>query len=293
MPYSLISAAILGFDLVRLPAGRRVADVLLAGLAADAVALGRLAAELPSRDADDCRFRARARELAVAAPRVFDPFDEGRADRGERLAAHLERGTIGNAANVERLIRAELLIPEDQQSADDREVVARAADVLTDAAIGYWAEDVLPAPVRRRLTAPFEAAVPESDVGHAAQLGPADRPLRDLLEELRHLDQPGRARWRAAADAGSGRHGVWATAMHQACWAAHLSGRTRAVAAAHLQAVQAFLDGGLGRRDGAHGVWNAVAGCVQSLATADLLDDESFTVLQGPWSRAWGDRRAA
>ena len=30
MPYSLVSAATLGFDLVRLPAGRAVADVLLA-----------------------------------------------------------------------------------------------------------------------------------------------------------------------------------------------------------------------------------------------------------------------
>ena len=32
MPYTLVSAATLGFDLVRLPAGRAVAGVLLAGL---------------------------------------------------------------------------------------------------------------------------------------------------------------------------------------------------------------------------------------------------------------------
>ncbi|MCW2903514.1 MAG: uncharacterized protein JWO67_5779, partial [Streptosporangiaceae bacterium] len=32
MPYSLVSAATLGFDLVRLPAGREVAEVLLTGL---------------------------------------------------------------------------------------------------------------------------------------------------------------------------------------------------------------------------------------------------------------------
>ena len=32
MPYSLVSAATLGFDLVRLPAGREVAGVLLAGM---------------------------------------------------------------------------------------------------------------------------------------------------------------------------------------------------------------------------------------------------------------------
>lgn len=295
MPYSLISVATLGFDLVRLPAGRRVADVLLTGWAADADVLGRLAAEAPSRDAGTRRFRARTRELAAAVPRVFDPFEQGRADRGDRqalLVAQLQRGTIGNAANVERLIRTELLVPGAGQPVGDREVLADAADVLADAAVGYWAQDVLPAAARRRLTAAFEAAVPSGDAGRAVDLGPAGQQLRDLFERLRHLDEAGRADWRAAAGAGSGKHGAWAAAMHDACWAAYLSGRTRAVAAAQLQAVQAFLDGGLGPRDGAHGVWNAVAGCVQSLATADLLDSDSFMVLQAPF-RTGVDRRAA
>ena len=34
MPYSLVSAATLGFDLVRLPSGHETAEVLLAGLGA-------------------------------------------------------------------------------------------------------------------------------------------------------------------------------------------------------------------------------------------------------------------
>lgn len=294
MPYSLVSVATLGFDLVRLPAGRRVADVLLTGWAADADVLGRLAAGVPSRDSDARRFRARTRELAAAVPRVFDPFEQGRAGRGDRqvlLAAQLQRGTIGNAANVERLIRTELLVPGAGQPVGDRELAA-AADVLADAAVGYWAQDVLPAAARRRLTAAFEAAVPSADTGPDVDLGPAGQRLDDLFERLRHLDEAGRAGWRAAADAGSRQHGVWAAAMHDACWAAYLSGRTRAVAGAQLQAVQAFLDGGLGPRDGAHGVWNAVAGCVQSLATADLLDSDSFMVLQAPFGTGV-DRRAA
>ena len=49
MPYSLVSAATLGFDLVRLPAGRSVAEVLLAGLTADAPALASVAAAHPGR----------------------------------------------------------------------------------------------------------------------------------------------------------------------------------------------------------------------------------------------------
>jgi hypothetical protein len=76
--------------------------------------------------------------------------------------------------------------------------------------------------------------------------------------------------------------------MHDACWAAHVSGRTRTLAAAQLHAVQAFLDGGFDGRDGAHGVWNAVAGCVQGLAMADLLDEGSLAVLLAPWVRVAG-----
>jgi hypothetical protein len=73
--------------------------------------------------------------------------------------------------------------------------------------------------------------------------------------------------------------------MHEASWAAHVSGRTRTLATAHLFAVQAFLDGGFDGRDGAHGVWNAVAGCVQGTAMADLLDARSLAVLTAPLAR--------
>jgi hypothetical protein len=33
-------------------------------------------------------------------------------------------------------------------------------------------------------------------------------------------------------------------------------------------------------------MWNAVSGCVQGLAMADLLDDRSVALLQLPWTRA-------
>ena len=49
--------------------------------------------------------------------------------------------------------------------------------------------------------------------------------------------------------------------------------------------MQAFLDGGFDGRDGAAGVWNAVAGCVQGMAMADLLDDRSLAVLTAPLAR--------
>src|SRR3954468_19550035 len=76
VPYSLVSAATLGFDLVRLPSGRSVATVLLAGLGADARALASIAAAHPGRGlARDERgmlaVRSRkARELAASVPHL-------------------------------------------------------------------------------------------------------------------------------------------------------------------------------------------------------------------------------
>jgi phage-related baseplate assembly protein len=77
--------------------------------------------------------------------------------------------------------------------------------------------------------------------------------------------------------------------MHEACWAAHVAGRTRALAAAQLCAVQASADAGFTVSDGAAGVWNALSGCVQGLAMADLLDDASLAVLLAPWELATGE----
>ena len=102
------------------------------------------------------------------------------------------------------------------------------------------------------------------------------------------LDDRGRSAWRVAVDAGRDAHRPWATAMHEASWAAHVSGRTRALATAHLFAVQAFLDCGFDGRDGASGVWNAVAGTVQGTAMADLLDARSLAVLTAPLARLAG-----
>ena len=76
--------------------------------------------------------------------------------------------------------------------------------------------------------------------------------------------------------------------MHEASWAGHVSGRTRPSPTAQLHAVQAFLDGGFDLHDGAAGVWNALAGCVQGTAVADLLDEASLAVLRAPWVRVAG-----
>jgi hypothetical protein len=296
VPYSLVSAATLGFDLVRLPAGRAVAGVLLTGLGADAEALGHLAAADPGRgltreERGVLAVRGRrAREMAASVPHLRSAASAG--DRAAVLVAQLEQGTIGDAPTLERLLRDDVLGPEHRPAgelpADERD---EAVGVLADAAVGYWAAGVLPPLVRRELTGPYDRAVERGPVAVppvGADLGPAAGELAGLLDGVRGLDDAGRAAWRAAVDEGRPERRPWATAMHEASWAAHVSGRTRALATAQLHAVQAFLDGGFDLHDGAAGVWNALAGCVQGLAVGDLLDERSQAVLQAPARRISG-----
>jgi hypothetical protein len=288
VPYSLVSAATLGFDLVRLPAGRAVADALLTGLAADAAALEQLAAVHPAagRDREQraaLAVRARkARELAAAVPHLRTAVDGlPGADRAAVLVAQLERSTIGDAAAVERVLREDVLGPEHPAVAlVDEAVRDAAADVLADAAVGAWAAAVLPPLVARQLTGPLAVAVatgvpttPELD------LGPATGELSALLTGLRTLDAAGRARWMAAVDASRAARRPWATAMHEASWGAHVSGRTRTLATAQLLAVRAFLDAGFDTAAAASGAWNAVAGCVQGIVMGDLLGSDALAVL--------------
>jgi hypothetical protein len=292
MPYSLVSAATLGFDLVRLPAGRSVATVLLAGLGADATTLASVAAVHPGRglareERGGLAIRSRkARELAAAVPHMRGAAAGAAAgDRAAVLVAQLERGTIGDAPALERLLRDDVLGPEHIArgflSEDEWE---EAADVLADAALGHWAAGVLPPLVRRELTGPFDRAL---DRG-AVTSPPVEGALAELLDSVRGLDAPGRAAWRAAVDEGRADHRPWATAMHEASWAGHVYGRTRTLAIAQMHAVQAFLDGGFDLHDGAAGVWNAVAGCVQGTVVADMLDEASLAALQAPWTRVTG-----
>jgi hypothetical protein len=228
--------------------------------------------------------------MAATVPHVRGATaDLGGTDRAAVLVAQLEIGTIGDAPTLERLLREDVLGREHLATGFlTPEEWEEASDVLADAALGHWAAGVLPPLVRRELTGPFDRIL---DAGSApipaldADLGPVAGELDGFLDAIRGLDEAGRTRWRIAVDEGRADHRPWATAMHEASWAAHVSGRTRTLAAVQLHAVQAFLDGGFDRHDGAAGVWNAVSGCVQGIAMSDLLDQSSLTVLRAPWVR--------
>ncbi len=295
MPYSLVSAATLGFDLVRLPGGAAVADALLTGLTAGPAELAALAAAARTHGADreQCTVLAvrarRARELAAAVPRLRSVGSSGE-DRTAVLVAQLEHGTIGTAAAVERVVHEDVLGPEHAAAAEAGERVReQAAEVLADAVVGEWAAGVLPPLVRRELVQPFATAVPDARTrGAGADLGPATPELSSLFATFARLDARGRERWRTTVDDGRAEQRPWATAMHEAAWAAHVSGRTRTLATAQLLAVRAFVAAGFDARDGASGSWNALAGVVQGLSMGDLLDSSALGVLMAPWHRATG-----
>jgi hypothetical protein len=76
--------------------------------------------------------------------------------------------------------------------------------------------------------------------------------------------------------------------MHDAAWAAYLSGRLRPAAAAQFQAVRGLRAAGVTPEQAARGVWNAVSGCLQGVVLHDMLDEVTYGVLVGPWETAMG-----
>ncbi len=203
MPYSLVSAATLGFDLVRLPGGPDVATVLLAGLGAGPEHLQQWAAHHPvvsGSTAQRTRWSDRStriREVAaggVVGLRTAQAHPEART---EALVALLEQGTIGDAASLERLLREDVLGPESGAAvAVGTDVRELAADVLADAAVAGWAAAAVSERDRKAVTAVVDLVgpVPEPD------LGPAAGALAQLADVAAGFDEVRRGRWRVAVD---------------------------------------------------------------------------------------------
>ncbi|SDN82707.1 hypothetical protein SAMN05660199_00772 [Klenkia soli] len=292
MPYTLVSAATLGFDLVRLSGGPDVAAVLLAGLGAGPEHLQGWAAQHPvatgtaSQRTRWAERSTRIRELATAGVPGLRSLDAPPQDRTAALVALLEQGTIGDAAALERVLRDDVLGAGSTSAvAVGPDVRDLAAEVLSDAAIAAWGGPAVPEEDRRaaRRAVDHVRPVPLPD------LGPSAEALHAALDRVAGFDELARGRWRVAVDEVREGRRDWAAAMHGAAWAAHVSGRTRALAAAQLMAVRAFRESGFTAGDGARGLWNAVAGCVQAVAMNDLLDGASLDQLLLPWLLAEGD----
>jgi hypothetical protein len=296
--FSLVSAPVLGFDLIRRDGGHRVAAVLRRALAVEAVDLAELAAVHQDDDERTAAWvalsagcRDSIRDLAVGTgAAAVSGADEEAARAGAILTLQqLARAPIGTLEGLLTCVRTDVFgwtwRTVDDLSVQD-EIPARAAAVVCDAVAGCYAGEDVDAEHRRRLAGPWSQAVrrlPE----RAPDLGPSAGDISGLLTRARHLDAADLAALRTAAE-GSARGLDWSTAVHEASWALHLSGRVRPAAAAQFELVESLQAAGLPLADAAGGTWNLLSGAVQAVMVRDLLDASATHRLLSPVIRAIG-----
>jgi hypothetical protein len=303
--YSLVSAPVLGFDLVRLPGGSAVADVLLHALAlthsdVEIVAAG-WSADWDRVDLwQDVQSAAQQRQVlrdrsAAYAEVVADPAAE--------LAGALtviESCPLGTIDGLLHCVRYDVLdwtwhpvgkVPQQRPSApnpgEQAESANHASSVICDAAASAYLRELLPDATRRRLAAPWVSAsraLPERDI----DLGPQHAAILEVLARIESLPPSDIERLTRAAESTRRSLADWAPAVHSASWAVFLSSRVRAAAAAQLMLVQAIDRSGVTLTARAGGVWNLLSGAVQALVVRDLLDTTTVHRLVDPYLAALG-----
>jgi hypothetical protein len=297
VPYSLVNVPALGYDLVRLPHGEQVAQVLRTALAAGPQELALLAARHPgeAREPRWDEVLGRGGEESMHAALDLAGQAVGHAQAGDAassrvLLRRLEMAALGDLAALERILRHDILdwtwLHSGDLSVQDPDF-SRACDVLLDAAASAYRSRHLSDHRRRVMAAPFLASrvVASPTTGHPAVDG--------LLEQVSRCTEADRDRWRRAVEANRPGTRTWAPAMHQATWAVHLADRLRLAADGQLAAVAAFRDGGFDARDAAYGVWNAVSGAVQASVGADLVSEQDHRVLTTVWASVEEDGPAS
>ncbi|MGZ4498111.1 MAG: hypothetical protein ACXVWZ_11575 [Nocardioides sp.] len=294
MPYSMVGASTLGYDLARLPGGDRTAQVLRTALRCGPDDLARLAAHHPGparaawwHGAE--AWTAGSGTMSEALPLAGDALTAaatGDHATTETLLRRLELAPLGNVQVLDRMVRHDLLgwtwVRSGDLAVQDPQASA-AADVLADAAVlAFCPADH---PGRRGLAAGYLAARLRL-VEDSPSTGLPD--VDAVLEAVAASGPAERRAWRAAVDATRPATAGWAPAMHDATWAVSLSERLWASTDAHLAAVVAFRAGGFTPRDAAYGVWNALSGTLQATVTADLLPAATRTRLLGVWAAVHG-----
>ncbi|MEO3937270.1 hypothetical protein V3N99_10985 [Dermatophilaceae bacterium Soc4.6] len=301
MRYSLVNASALGFDLVRLPGGIRTAEVLLAACEASPAELSHLAGVHPGLGReprwDSVRERTQVRRPVLSASDLAEPALRSAAldatDGGSELLTRIAEAPLGDLDSLSSFVRHEALEATwtrvgGMALQDFRAQLA--SDVLVDAATSAYCSDLLEADERRRLASPY-LQVRRSGTLHPVE--PTTGTVGAVLATVSAWCRAEREALATAVDANRSQTSRWAGAMHEAGWAAHLSGRTRRAAVAQLQAVLAFRSAGFSTTEAASGAWNAVSGVVQALVVEDLLAADDLDELLQPWLLAQGsDPRA-
>lgn len=284
--YSLVNIAAVCRDLARLPQGGAVVDDLLDAFALDEDALAVLdrmhdpvASALRDVVLEECEARPGALQLlgavrTVAATHGWPAY--------AAAAAELDRAPIGGAADLVRFVGDEVL------DAAWRHTMGlsvarwpRAIELVTDGVLASYAGPGC-GPSASRLGRLWRRWLATPHPGPAVVADPA---LADLLARLRTADTalPERAADELSRAQAAG--WSWSEAMHEACWAVHLTGRGRSSAVAQLSALRALLALAGPARPRPRAV-AAVAAAVHGTAVADLLPEHTLAGLTGPLRRA-------
>lgn len=299
MPYTMINFTAVGFDIVRLPHGDRVSEVLSIALALGADDLATMASCHPG-DEREQRFavlkdthRDSAADLRQnIAALVSDQDADTSTEAALTVLKTLQTSPVGSLEALERLIRHHILdwtwdsVASAGDIATQSETARMAADVLVDAAAAAYAAGQLSAHDRREMTAPFAAVCRKwKNDGRDLPTLAVSPDVTDALQQLSGLSPDQLLAWNTLTSETLKEVGVWAGAMNQACWAVHVSGRERTAAAAQLGAVMAMREAGISTEIAAKGVWNLISGAIQANATKDILDATHYNLLTEEWRR--------
>ncbi|GAB2877596.1 hypothetical protein [Nocardioides pacificus] len=263
--YSLLNASTLGFDLVRLPGGAAVAEVLLDALALRAEDVA--GADLPP---------APPEASAPPVPRAAQLLGDVAHAHGDALAEVAQRLRTAPIGGIEQLLAS---LGREWFDWGESASTGTGADIEWDA--GLWRESLESAYGAAVRAAWHGAPVhwPRLASG-SADLGPQRAELAALMGQVSGLDA---AAFAELEEAWATRdHAVrWSQAMHAATWAVSLTGRERAAMAAQLELVRAIRSSAADSAHVAQGAWNSLSGIVQVLTVADLLDRASAEALTG------------
>lgn len=297
--YSLVSPSVLCTDLVRHENGIGLIDILdrtLMLTAEDMPALTSVHHPDPAREAA----WAEVDRVTGATPRLSDAVavvreriaDGGlEALAGAGLAERLSRTPMFGLAHLLAMVRHDVL-DWTWQSAGEVAVQQHpeAIDVICDAVAGAYTRAQLSVAAYARLGGPWSLLHRERPLALPADdaFGPQSRVLRELVERAARLTAAELARVEQAGAHRADAVSTWPSLMHNASWAAYLSGRLRPATRAHLAAARALLLTGLEPMQAATGVMRVVSAAVAALVVADVLDTETYDALLAPWNEALG-----
>ena len=267
--YSLVNIATVVRDLARHDGAVVLVDDLLRAFALGPAQLAEIDG-LPRPDSMAAR-RERAVVVAKTQPRALALLAAARtAAATDGLPGYvdalpaLESAPMFGVDELLTFVRTEVLVDAWARSGGIHVArYPRAIDIVSDGLVGSWAGDE-------------ELAAAWRDCKRHLAL-PRTSSSYDGIFDAARQSATRRSRPPVPDD--------WASRMHDACWAVHLTGRGRPAAIAQLMALRIVLDGSLGARP-SFGLVAAVSAAVHAASVADLLPTDTHRALTQPLLRS-------